>query len=140
MAFGLLTTRWQLLKQPLGVSLIVATKALECISQLHNICIDMRSPDLTSEQEIEEIIPIEASPLGWGYLPTVEPLAFPIQCMDHHRFLMLPSSEYQKSLISKVISFSSPLFLDIDSYILLYHIFLLVFFYFKLFIIKYLSS
>ena len=38
------------------------------------------------------------------------------------------SSEYQKQLISKVISFSSSLFLDIDSYILLYYIFLLVFF------------
>ena len=35
----------------------------------------MRSPDLTSEQEIDEIIPVGASPLGWGYIPTVEPLA-----------------------------------------------------------------
>ena len=73
MAFGLLTTKWQLLKQPLGVSLNVAAEVLECISWLHNFCIDMRSPDLTSEQEIEEIIPVKASPLGWGYLPTVEP-------------------------------------------------------------------
>ena len=73
MAFGLLTTKWQLLKQPIGVSLNVAAEVLECISQLHNFCIDMRSHDLTSEQEIEEIIPVEASPLGWGYLPTVEP-------------------------------------------------------------------
>ena len=77
MAFGLLTTKWQLLKQPIGVSLNVAAEVLECISQLHNFCIDMRSPDLTSEQEIDEIIPVEASPLGWGYLPTVAPLAPP---------------------------------------------------------------
>ena len=37
----------------------------------------MRSPDLTSEQEIDEIIPVEASPLGWRYIPTVETLAPP---------------------------------------------------------------
>jgi hypothetical protein len=77
MAFGLLTTKWQLLKQPLGVSLNVTAEVLECISQLHNFCIDMRSPDLTIEQEIGKNIPVEVSPLGWGYLPTVEPLAPP---------------------------------------------------------------
>ena len=48
-----------------------------CSSDLHRFCIDIRSPDLTSEQEIDEIIPVEASPLGWGYIPTVETLAPP---------------------------------------------------------------
>ena len=35
----------------------------------------MRSPDLISEQEIDEIMPVGASPLGWGYIPIVETLA-----------------------------------------------------------------
>ena len=35
----------------------------------------MRSNDLRSE--IDEIIPIQTSPLGWVYLPTVEPLKVP---------------------------------------------------------------
>ena len=34
----------------------------------------MRSSDLTNNQEIEEIIQIEASPLWWGYLSTVKAL------------------------------------------------------------------
>ena len=72
MAFGLLTTKWQILKNPLGVSLHVGSELLECISRLHNYCIDMRPNDLCSE--IDEIIPVPTSPLGWGYLPTVEPL------------------------------------------------------------------
>ena len=32
----------------------------------------MRPNDLCSE--IDEIMPVPTSPLGWGYLPTVEPL------------------------------------------------------------------
>ena len=74
MAFGLLTTKWQLLKQPLGVSLSTAADVLECISHLHNFCINMRTSDLTTNQEIEEIIPVDNSPLGWGFLPTDEEL------------------------------------------------------------------
>ena len=70
MAFGFLTTKWQLLKKPLFVSLSVGSEVLECISRLHNYCIDMRSHDLS--EDIAEIIPFESSPLGWGYLPAVE--------------------------------------------------------------------
>ena len=72
MAFGLLTTKWQILKKPLFVSLGVGSEVLECISRLHNYCIDMRSQGLS--EDIAEIIPLEKSPLGWGYLPTVEML------------------------------------------------------------------
>jgi hypothetical protein len=72
MAFGLLTIKWQILKKPLGGSLHVGSELLERISWLHNCCIDKRSHDLCSE--IEEIIPLQATPLGWGCLPTVEPL------------------------------------------------------------------
>ena len=76
MAFGLLTTKWQILKKPLAVSLKVAAEALEGISRLHNICIDMRSCDLS--EDIDEIIPLHASPLGWGYLPIFETLVPPL--------------------------------------------------------------
>ena len=72
MAFGLLTTKWQILKTPLFVSLSVGSEVLECISRLHNYCFDMRSQGLS--EDIAEIIPLEKSPLGWGYLPTVEML------------------------------------------------------------------
>ena len=72
MAFGLLTTKWQILKKPLFVSLSVGSEVLECICRLHNYCIDMRSQGLS--EDIAEIIPFEKSPLGWRYLPTVEML------------------------------------------------------------------
>jgi hypothetical protein len=65
------------LKQPFGLSLNVAAEVLACIVWLHNFFIDMRSPDLTSEQKIDEIIPVVASPLGKGYVPTVETMAPP---------------------------------------------------------------
>ena len=48
------------------------SELLESISWLHYHCIDMRSYDLCSD--IDEIISLQASPLGWGYLPTMEPL------------------------------------------------------------------
>ena len=75
MAYGLLTTKWQLLKKPLAVSLQMAAEVLEGISRLHNFCIDMRSHHLS--EDVDEIIPLHASPLGWGYLPTVEALVPP---------------------------------------------------------------
>ena len=81
MAFGLLTTKWQLLKKPLFVSLSVGSEVLECISRLHNYCIDMRSHDLS--EDIAEIIPLETSPLGWGYLPTVEMLEPSVHGTSH---------------------------------------------------------
>ena len=95
MAFGLFTTKWQLLKQPLGVSLSTAADVLQCISCLHNFCINMRTSDLTTNQEIDEIIPVEASPLGWGYLPTVEELV-------HHRSCQ-GSSQVRDAILCMVL-------------------------------------
>ena len=60
------------LKKPLFVSLSVGSEVLECNSWLHNNCIDMRSQG--QSEDIAEIIHLETSPLGWGYLPTVEML------------------------------------------------------------------
>ena len=52
------------LEKPLFVLLSVGSEVLECISQLHNYCIDMRSQGLSANTA--EIIPLEKSPLGWG--------------------------------------------------------------------------
>ena len=71
-AFGLLITKWHLLKKPLFVSLSVRSEVLECISWLHNYCIDVRLQDLSEDKA--EIIPLETSPLGWRYLPRFEKL------------------------------------------------------------------
>ena len=60
---------------PLGVSAHVGSKLLLCINKFHKYCIDLRSNDLRSE--IDEIIPIQTSPLGWGYIPTTETLQVP---------------------------------------------------------------
>ena len=55
----------------------------------------MRTSDLTNNQEIEEIMPVEASPLGWGYLPTVEELV-------HHRSVQ-GSSQVQDAILCMVL-------------------------------------
>ena len=85
MAFGLLTTKWQILKNPLGVSLHVGSELLECISRLHNYCIDMRPNDLCSE--IDEIIPVPTSPLGWGISQLWNLCKF-LQYLEYQGFVM----------------------------------------------------
>ena len=45
-----------------GVSLHVGRELLECISRLHNYCIDKRAHDLCSE--IDEIMPLQAPTLS----------------------------------------------------------------------------
>ena len=62
-------------EKAISSSLQVVAEVLEGISRLHNFCIDMRSCDLS--EDIDEMIPLHASPLGWGYLPTVETLVPP---------------------------------------------------------------
>jgi hypothetical protein len=83
MAFGLLKTKWHLLKQPFGMSLHISAEVLMFMSHLHNFCINMESSDLrrkqeskemTSKQESEEIILADVSMVGCGYPPTVETL------------------------------------------------------------------
>ena len=92
MAFGLLQSKWSILQKPLLTSLCTAAKTLEACARLHNYCIseglvDMEiaamldNPDLSQEEVhvdqqsmFNEIQANPDSPLGWGYLPTVEPL------------------------------------------------------------------
>ena len=81
MAFELLIMKWQLLKNPLFISLTVGSEVLECISRLHNYCIDMRTHDLS--EDIAEMLPLQTSPLEWGYLPIVEMLEPSVHGTSH---------------------------------------------------------
>ena len=55
-----------LLKQTWGAPLNTVTYFLECTCYLHNVCINMRSSNLTINLKIEEIISVEASPCWLG--------------------------------------------------------------------------
>jgi hypothetical protein len=86
MAFGLLQTKWAVLKRNLTTGLETTAKVLEVCARLHNYVIDENkvvkdisglsgSDEADDIQEIlAEITPVYNSPLGWGYLPTVEKL------------------------------------------------------------------
>jgi hypothetical protein len=78
MSFGLLTTKWRILRRKLETSLVNSSKILECCARLHNYvlnCKDDIDDDLEvseNEEELPTIHRLVGSPLGWGYLPTVE--------------------------------------------------------------------
>jgi hypothetical protein len=78
MAFGLLTNKWRILRKHLETKLKNSSRVLEACARLHNFVIDQDSDDdfVIDEDEWDdlEIETMEGSPLGWGYLPTVEPL------------------------------------------------------------------
>lgn len=82
MAFGLLTTKWSILQTNLANDLVLNSQVVMACARLHNFVIDQdweddfdedchNGDDLTSACRIA---PMEGSPLGWGYLPTVEQL------------------------------------------------------------------
>jgi hypothetical protein len=76
MAFGLMTNKWRILRAPLQTGLAKSSKVLECCSRLHNFCIDNDGEEFVdSHAAFWEILPMEGAAFGWGYLPTVEPLA-----------------------------------------------------------------
>ena len=78
MAFGLLQTKWSVLKKPLQVNLKTAAKVIETCARLHNFCLredNTIDPSNDDEAILKDIIPQNGSPItGWGYLPTVEEL------------------------------------------------------------------
>ena len=77
MAFGLLQTKWCVLKKNLSTSLETSARILDSCARLHNYVINEKIIDneiMDDNQILTEIIPVSLSPLGWGYLPTVEPL------------------------------------------------------------------
>ena len=77
MAFGLLQTKWCVLKKNLSTSLETSARILDSCARLHNYVINEKIIDneiMDDNQILTEIIPVSFSPLGWGYLPTVEPL------------------------------------------------------------------
>jgi hypothetical protein len=76
-AFGLLTTKWRILRKPLECSLKVNADILQICALLHNFVIDNKDDDdFTADNSLDgpNIRAMSESPLGWGYLPTVEPL------------------------------------------------------------------
>jgi hypothetical protein len=75
MAFGLMSNKWRILRTPLQTSLKTSARILECSSKLHNFCINHDGDQFMDETvAFREILPVPGADLGWGYLPTVEPL------------------------------------------------------------------
>jgi hypothetical protein len=79
-AFGLMTMKWSILRNTLLTSLATASKILQVCARLHNFVIDQDweddwSPDdeVTSGTGEHQIQSMTGSPLGFGYLPTVQP-------------------------------------------------------------------
>ena len=77
MAFGLMTNKWRILRAPLQTGLAKSSEVLECCSRLlHNFCINNDGEEFVdSHAAFREILPMEGAAFGWGYLPTIEPLA-----------------------------------------------------------------
>jgi hypothetical protein len=78
MSFGMLTTKWRILRRKLETSLVTSSKILECCARLHNYVLNCKD-DIDDEFSVGEdeadgptIHRLVGSPLGWGYLPTVE--------------------------------------------------------------------
>lgn len=59
---------------------------LECICQLYTYCIDRRSNDICSE--MDEILPVQTSPIDCEYLQTAEIFCKLHQYLEHHRSVM----------------------------------------------------
>jgi len=79
MAFGLFTTKWRVVRRHLETKLTNSSKVLEACARLHNFVIDQDSDDDFDEDDESNhyqnrIKVMDQSPLGWGYLPTVQPL------------------------------------------------------------------
>ena len=79
MAFGLLQCKWAILCKPLTASLHMSSNELEACACLHNFYlsegkIDNQISMLSDDGQFNSIQSMAESPLGWGYLPTVEPL------------------------------------------------------------------
>jgi hypothetical protein len=78
MAFGLLQTNLCVLNRPLQVNLSTAAKVIETCARLHNFCLredNYNAGSVPNDKTVlNEIVSRRDSPLGWGYLPTVERL------------------------------------------------------------------
>jgi hypothetical protein len=78
MSFGLLTTKFRILRSPLQTKLAMSASVFEACARLHNFVInnDWEDEDFEDMDETDmEIVALPNSPNGqWGYLPTVEDL------------------------------------------------------------------
>jgi hypothetical protein len=64
-------------KKNLSTSLETSAHILDSCARLHNYVINKKIIDneiIDDNPILTELIPVSLSPLGWGYLPTVEPL------------------------------------------------------------------
>jgi hypothetical protein len=80
-AFGLLTTKWRILRRPLECSLQTNARILAICARLHNYVINQKEETFSRDDLVLDgpnIWSMPECPLGWGYLPTVEELqAYP---------------------------------------------------------------
>ena len=79
MAFGLLTNKLRVLSTALQSSLANSSNILMACARLHNFCIDAdHSEGVLNNAEVHSALnpmpPEPSAPLGWPFLPTVEPL------------------------------------------------------------------
>jgi hypothetical protein len=75
MSFGLLTIKWHILKRKLKMSLENSARIIEACARMHNIlsnCTEEEDEDEDCPKDKPEIHVMAGSPLGWGYLPTIE--------------------------------------------------------------------
>jgi hypothetical protein len=77
MSFGLMTTKWRILRRKLESTLVWSSKIIEACARLHNYVLnckdDIDDLEKDNDNEVEPAIhEMIGSPLGWGYLPTVQ--------------------------------------------------------------------
>ena len=84
MSFGLMTNKWRILRAPLQMSLIKSSEVLDTCARLHNYVIKFDEPP----DRLMDLPAMPQAELGWGYLPTVEPLV-PIVGTSQMRDILL---------------------------------------------------
>ena len=68
MAFGLMSSKWRVLRTPLQTSLKTTAIILDCCSKLHNLCINQDGDQFLDENiALREILPMPGSDFGWGF-------------------------------------------------------------------------
>lgn len=99
MSFGLLTTKWRCLRKKLENTLENTAIILEACARMHNYVLDCKIAREEEEEDVEggeddsqhEIHVMPGSPLGWGYLPTVD------------TFISLPGSSLTREAVLRKI-------------------------------------
>jgi hypothetical protein len=76
MSFGLLTTKWCILRRKLEMSLENSARIIEACARMHNYVLNWCKGEDEDEDSPPEDKPdihvMAGSPLGWDYLPTID--------------------------------------------------------------------